>query len=136
MFPKSPHGTRKQIKARERRREHDVIQTVRPQCVARDGYCRLNVTDSEEHDLIVQFFGDCSGWSEWAHIGEKRRAHTRGMDPEDRHTTEDSLMLCKGHHVAYDANKFRIEKVDPARGANGPLRVVNEIGEIYQEAAA
>jgi hypothetical protein len=125
---------RKRVKARLRRKETAVKQDVRPQCVIRDGYCRLNVvSDADVHEAIIQLFGECRGYSQWAHLGEKRRSKTVGMPPEERHTVEDSLMLCDGHHDRYDAHEFDIEKLS-LEGAEGLLRFVTPDGESYTEA--
>jgi hypothetical protein len=124
--------SRRRIKARLRRMETDVVHAVRPQCVDRDGYCRLNVVEGEAYELVTRLFGECQGYSEWAHLGDHRRARTRGQDPEVRHTTAGSLMFCAGHHHRYDANDFTIEETT-ARGANGPLRFVTPDGESYTE---
>jgi hypothetical protein len=63
----------------------------------------------------------CDGASEWAHLEDKRRFKTVGMEPEERHTTGGSLMLCKSHHVAYDRHRIKITILSRA-GADGPLR--------------
>lgn len=89
---------RKRVKARKDRAEAKVKQQVRARCVERDGDCRLRGA----------YGFTCSGDSEWAHLGESRRAHTRGMAPEVRHTTAGSLMLCTGHHRAYDAGRLKV----------------------------
>ena len=85
---------------------------VRAACVERDGDCRY------ERDRGP---GECWGPSEWAHFGEKKRFKTMRMNPVERHTLEGSLMLCKGHHTAYDAGELTITATDPVKGANGPL---------------
>lgn len=88
-----PKGrTRAQLKAAKDRREAKVKKSVRQQCVDRDGHCRAA--------LHVQT--PCIGESQWAHMHEKRRSKTRGQAPEMRHMTAWSLMLCRGHHDAYD----------------------------------
>jgi hypothetical protein len=117
---------RKRAKARRRRREVAVIKDVRAAVAERDGSCRL----------LGGPFGPCTAVSEWAHFGSHRRSATRGMDPEERHTSEGSLMLCGGpaggHHHAYDKGsgdrRLQIDAVDPARGCDGPLRY--EMGSI------
>lgn len=101
----------KRTKRRKLHVEALVKQKVRALCVERDGDCRLHGAAGFT----------CSGESEWAHLGEKKRARTRGMKPEQRHTTAGSLMLCTGHHRAYDAGALRIEILTMA-GADGLLR--------------
>lgn len=111
--PQPKPASRKKVKAKATRVERQVIKSVRERCVERDGYCRLaGMTER----LI------CHGPSEWAHLNESRRFKTRGMAPEDRHTTAGSFMACESHHAAYDAHAVDIiEQTD--RGADGPLTV-------------
>lgn len=87
--------TRKKLKARAKRVERKVVKAVRPQCVARDGFC------------IAAGLGPCSGASEWCHHEDRSRAHTRGSKnvPEYRHSTRYSFMACTGHHYRYDKRK-------------------------------
>jgi hypothetical protein len=112
-FPKPEPIQR--TKRRKLRVETLVKQKVRARCVERDGDCRLQRT---------ALFGPCSGESEWAHLGEKKRARTRGMPPEQRHTTQGSLMLCTGHHRMYDAGRLGIEPLTPD-GADGWIQVTD-----------
>ena len=100
-------------------REGHVKAVVRAECVARDGYCR-----AQGHGV-----GECDGPSEWAHFHSHRRSKTLGQEPEERHTKQGSLMLCKRHHQMYDgqvlgtqAERLAIDVADEARGADGPLR--------------
>lgn len=108
---------RTRVKGRKDRAETKVKQSVRAKCVERDGDCRFHQRSAELTHLV----GECQGESEWAHLGEKRRAKTRGMAPEARHTTAGSLMLCTAHHTAYDAHVFDI--VASAKGANAALLI-------------
>lgn len=99
-FPKpEPH---KRVKARKKRREAKVVKAVRPVVAARDGHCRLWSYSRAMH-LI---FGACRGASEWAHWRAHSRAKTRGMDPEVRHTTDKTMMMCGLHHDLYDDGKL------------------------------
>lgn len=102
-------GPTARARAKRRRAEHPVATKVREKCVDRDGFCRL------------MGLSPCSGQSEWAHLEEKKRARTRGMSPEERHTTTHSAMFCTGHHAAYDAGKILIAMTE--KGADGPIRV-------------
>jgi hypothetical protein len=95
---------------RKQRAERKVATSVRAQCVARDGYCRLMGLDV------------CEGPSEWAHLGDKKRFKTRGQAPEVRHTTAGSFIACRRHHRAYDAGVIQIE-VRSDLGADGRLLV-------------
>lgn len=113
----TPKGTPQRIvKARKLRKASAVIRTIRAVCVERDGYCRLSRTSA---------FGECSGPSEWAHLAGSRRFETRGQAAEARHTAEGSLMLCKCHHVAYDAHGIELSAITE-RGARGLLRASSE----------
>jgi len=106
-----PKGrTRKQAKATRDRMEAKVKAAVRAACVERDGYCRM-----DRHDAA----GPCDGITEWAHLGEWKRAKTRGLPPEERHHTKGSVMLCRRHHRMYDSGEIVIEYGPD--GANGPL---------------
>jgi hypothetical protein len=118
-----PKGDRAAEKRRRDRLEAAVIEEVRAQCVARDGFCRWTGAG----------LGACAGPSEWAHFNEKKRFKTRGMDPRERHTTAGSLMMCRRHHRLYDAGRMQVEPLTE-RGADGRLRA--ECGEArYEEAA-
>lgn len=101
-------GPTAKARAKRRRTEAPVAAKVRAACVERDGYCR--------------FMGltHCAGLSQWAHLEEKKRARTRGMAPEERHTTTHSAMACERHHGLYDAGKLTIGMTE--RGADGPVR--------------
>lgn len=113
------------VKARRKRQEAKVVKDVRQQCVDRDGYCRIANKD----------MGPCSGPSEWAHLGEKKRFKTRGQAPEVRHTTAGSLMACKAHHDAYDKGTGDDRLVIEALGyigADGLLRYRRH-GIVYEE---
>lgn len=103
-------------RAKRRRAEGPVARKVRAECVERDGHC------------IFAPFGDCSDWSEWMHLGEKRRSKTRGMRPEQRHTIEGSAMGCSKHHRKYDHGE--IELALGEKGANGVMRAVYQ-GKVY-----
>jgi flagellar biosynthesis GTPase FlhF len=116
--------SRKTTKARRRRQEAAVIACERAKCVARDGYCRL---------LGTTLFGACRGPSEWAHWGDWKRWKTRGMDPEERHRSDRSIMLCDRHHDMYDAHALAIEALTE-RGTDGRLRFTSDAGT-YEEAA-
>lgn len=123
-FPKGEARTT--TKGRARRRARAVVRDVRDDCVARDGYCRV-----EGYGL-----GDCDGPSEWAHLGAQKRFKTRGQDPEERHTTAGSCIFCRSHHHAYDKgtgdDRLAIEALTP-RGAEGRLAFTRG-GRRYEEA--
>ena len=120
-----PRATEKRA---NRRVEAKIKRQVRAACVERDAYCRLDVVDAinswgdsyVSSSLCWSGLGNCVGWSEWAHMGEKKRFKTRGMAPEARHTTADSLMLCMWHHRMYDLGELAITALSE-RGADGPL---------------
>ncbi len=112
---KKPGPTAK-ARAKRRRAESPVAMFVRERCVDRDGYCRL------------MGLSPCEGPSEWAHLGEKKRARTRGMSPEMRHTVAGSMMMCAKHHRAYDAGQIWIAV--SSTGAVGPIRAEEGIAVV------
>jgi hypothetical protein len=116
MFTRKKPGYRALETARKRRKEGPVIKAVRAACVERDGHC------------IFAPLGPCTSWSEWMHLGEKKRHKTRGMTPEQRHTVEGSAMGCRKHHGLYD--RGQIELAMGETGANGPMRAVYQ-GKVY-----
>ena len=109
---------RKRIKARRDRRESAIAKAVRAACVERDGYCLIQ---SRVSARIAVLLGACAGASQWAHVERQRRCFTRGQQPETRHTTAGSGMLCDKHHDAYDAHVFRL--VLGPEGMNGPIGI-------------
>lgn len=112
-----PKGVTAKARAKRKRAEGPVVRAVRTECVERDGHC-----------IFAPLGPVCGHRSEWMHLGEKKRARTRGMRPEQRHTVEGSAMGCDFHHDEYDAGK--IELVVTERGANGPMRAVYR-GKVY-----
>jgi len=104
---------RKRTKGRKSRKESARTKSIRASCVERDGYCRIG-KDADDYT-------DCIGPSEWAHFGEFKRAKTRGQEPERRHTTAGSFMVCRGHHRDYDAVELIIIATDRERGCDGEL---------------
>lgn len=105
-----------------------MIGDVRPQVEQRDGYCRATRVDG----LID--LGDCDGPSEWAHFDEQKRWKTVGMEPEERHAVDGSLMLCRQHHWDYDHGKLGIEALTPEK-TNGVLRWSKDNQTADEEAA-
>ncbi len=105
---------RKKAKTRRQRHEAKVKRDVRANVSARDGYCRLWWL----HDPLL---GPCRGESEWMHLWDKKRARTRSLPAEERHTTEASAMGCTAHHRAEEAGELVIEALT-LRLANGLLR--------------
>jgi len=121
MIPQPKPVKRVTVKRRRQRQARKVVQSVRAQCVERDGYCRASGMGRygwNDGRIWRNFISLCHGQSEWAHLGEKKRFKTRRQAPEVRHTTAGSLMLCRFHHRAYDRGKLRIIGDD----ANRPLR--------------
>lgn len=122
--PKYEIPTRKVEKAKAERVEKKVKTDVRSKCVARDGDCRIGNGAVGIVDQIVGEIGECDGPSEWAHLEEKKRSKTRGQEPEVRHTTAGSCILCRRHHNRYDGRErpaIAVAKLTK-RGADGPLR--------------
>ncbi len=123
-YPKGK--TQKQLKARKDRQEAQIKLLVRAACVVRDGFCRRR-RDQLEHPIA---FKDaftpieihmCNGRSEWAHFGKQKRARTRGMTAEARHTTAGSLMLCTAAHEDYDQGRLLITALT-RHGCDGRLK--------------
>ncbi|MES2341685.1 MAG: hypothetical protein V4597_08405 [Pseudomonadota bacterium] len=124
--PKRKIVTRKTVKGRQDRAEGRQKKAVRARCATRDGTCRAVFGPALHGDTLDQDTAghECQGPSEWAHLGDKRRGKTRGMAPEERHTTAGSLMLCRSLHRRYDGQarpRLEIEKLSD-KGADGPLR--------------
>ncbi len=120
---KSPIGVGSTKATRKRKadaHERSVKDQVRAACVERDGYCRVASLAKQDTRMWQADEFPCSGWSEWAHLGEHRRAKTRGQIPEARHTVAGSLQLCTAHHFAYDERTLTIDPLTDL-GANGPL---------------
>lgn len=110
--PKGPK--RSTIQERKARAEAARIQIVRPQCVDRDGFCRLST--------VQALFGSCIGVSEWAHLWDKKRCFTRGMSPEQRHDAMWTAQFCTRHHTDEERKRIRLDALTQ-RGADGQLRV-------------
>lgn len=114
-FPKPEK--RRTTKRRKARAEAVVVKRVRGLCIGRDGYCRVALDIRLPFSLSIL---GCAGQSEWSHFGTKRRARTLGQEPEERHTTAGTLMLCRKHHRKYDAGLFLIGATTDG-GCDGPL---------------
>ncbi len=110
ILPISKGPTRKTLKGRKKRAEARVVSDVRPKVVNRDGYCRAG----------GKLMGPCEGESEWAHLGDHKRSKTRGMPPEERHTTKGSCMLCTKHHGMEERHEMDVEMLTDD-GADGPM---------------
>jgi hypothetical protein len=120
-----PTAKARKAKAAKDRR---YAANIRKRVAERDGECRIgdweNNPDDTHCDALIGNgceAVDCGGVSEWAHLGEKKRFKTRGMPPEQRHTTKESCMLCTTHHQMYDAGTLKI-KADTEIGADSVLR--------------
>ena len=122
IAPQPKPEKRSTTKRRKADLERGIKWLVRVLCVERDSYCRvwLDAGVRVSPFRYVTRFGDCSGFSEWAHFGAHKRSKTRGQAPEQRHTTTGSLMLCAYHHREYDAHRLRIT-ARTKRGCDGPL---------------
>ena len=129
-FPKPKKGGRRREKARVLRRAVKVVKGVRPQVVERDGHCRLGGGPP----IVALVTGRCKGASQWAHFGPHRRSRTVNRPPEERHTRPGSLMLCDGHHDAYDDGLLVITALTD-RECDGPLEFRRKGGVLaYSEA--
>ena len=102
-FPK-PEPKKKGAKARA---DKKVADRVRLEVFDRDGGCRfphgLPSTALQVSQLAV-----CEGPLEWAHLPDWRRSRTVNQDPEDRHTTAGSMVLCRRHHEMLDQGQLDI----------------------------
>jgi hypothetical protein len=115
---KRPGPTAK-ARAKKRRKEGPVKADVRLHCAQRDGLCRVAQwvgTDT----VALELMNGCDGPSEWAHMAQKRQSKTRGQVPTVRHTTAESLMLCRRHHAQYDG-RARPRLYIGGEDANAPL---------------
>lgn len=126
FHPQPKPEPRKRTKGRQQRQAAKVVKSVRAQCVSRDGYCRIQQDwlRSPDPSPLARECTHIAFPSEWAHMHVKRRSQTRGLPPEIRHTTKDSLMLCSRHHAEYD-NKAKPRLFITAltrKGADGPLK--------------
>ena len=105
-FPKG--RTKRQDKDRLARREAAAVKSVRAQCMDRElSRCRFEVTPATwGYDVFSPgMWLECEGPLEWAHAPWWTRAKTRGMAPEVRHTTADSLIVCQRHHDQIDGRR-------------------------------
>ena len=122
---------RKRAKARRKRAEGATATAVRAIVARRDGACRFLASPGSALHLLL---GPCEGPSQWAHLKGHQRWETRGMSPEDRHTSVGSIMACWRHHeskAGYDRHAFDVVPLT-GRGADGPLRIVKG-GEFVDE---
>jgi len=96
-------GPTAKARAAKARKDAAYAAKVRAAVELRDGgLCRMNYCGREP----VQ----------WCHMEGHRRFETRGLPPEQRHSTAWTLMLCARHHADYDARRLRI-----TGNADGPL---------------
>jgi hypothetical protein len=126
---KAPVGIPRTIsatKAAADAHERAIKWKVREKVQHRDGWCRVarsrqvNEQDKRNWDPYIfppQF--PCLGPSEWAHL--LRRSKTRGMAPEDRHTSKGSIKACRKHHTEIDQHRLSVTPLTD-RGADGPLK--------------
>ncbi len=132
---KKPNGPTARYRAKRRRAEGPIAKKVRARCEYRDGYCRIcewenNPDDTHRGDDGMDWLPYAKdewsrGPSQWAHMRENSRAKTRGMEPEARHTTALSMMLCEFHHDHYDGRRrprITIQALTEL-GADGPLEI-------------
>jgi hypothetical protein len=122
MLPQPKPRPRQSVQRANRRVAAKIVRAVRAACVERDGTCRYAL-DAGAGDIWATIsikVMECDGESQWAHLEDKRRFKTRGLPPEERHTTRESVMLCQRHHDDYDDRKLTVEFLTE-RGADGPL---------------
>lgn len=102
-------------KAAKRKAESKVVADVRERVFRRDWRCRACAAG------VPREYGMTFQEDQWAHLGNHRRFKTRGMAPEERHTTQGSMRLCDQHHHQYDHHTLNIIMLTEA-GADGPVR--------------
>lgn len=117
--------------ARREREEKRAKASARSACVVRDGRCRVYKIMRSDHINRRWAEFPCEGKSEWAHLGEKRRFKTTGMEPEERHTTAGSMMACTKHHRMYDGHRLEVLPL-AEHGADGLMSVM-VAGEVFRE---
>lgn len=124
--PKHKIVKRRTIKGRKDRAEKARKAEVRAECVRRDGTCRPVFGPALHGDTTDQAVAGhvCQGRSQWSHLLRKRRSKTMGMAPDERHTTDGTLMLCQWLHDRYDGRAYPRLEIDELsdKGADGPLR--------------
>lgn len=108
-------------RASKRRRDLAAQRAVVDQLKARDGVCRL---------FGLFSVGQCYGFTSPHHLGAKKRAFTRGMAPDERHSPAWECLLCERHHEMVERHLLELDYVDTVAGANGKLLVCDPDGEI------
>ncbi len=103
---------REKTKARKDRGEAAVKKAVRAACERRDGHCLAKRAGAKDA---------CAGRSTWAHLAGNRRSQTRGMSPEQRHSTAHTAMLCVHHHAQEESGQARVVYLSK-KGADGQVR--------------
>lgn len=119
-------GPTARARAHKAAKDARYAKKIRALVAERDGECRIGDWELNPGDTHDEWLSNenmpprdfsCDGHSEWAHLGDGKRFKTRGMAPEQRHSTARSLMLCTRHHRMYDAGEMAIDGDD----ANLPL---------------
>ena len=109
-------GPTAKARAAKARTDAAYAAKVRAKVARREmGMCRIFTRSDWTPNSVAQF-GACSGGQQWCHMEGHRRFETRGLPPEQRHSTAWTLMLCAKHHADYDARRLRI-----TGNADGPL---------------
>ena len=112
---RKPLGVTARARRAKAAKDRRYAAKIREQVDARDGYCKLM--------HLAYALGLCAGPSEWAHWAEFKRFKTRGLPPEERHTTAGSFKACSRHHGMYDAREFEIAATDISRGMDSAIVV-------------
>jgi hypothetical protein len=103
---KGPTATARAAKARK---DAAYAAKVRAAVERRDVGCRACAMGLASTRVACTF-------PQWCHMEGHRRFETRGLPPEQRHSTAWTLLLCAKHHADYDARRLRI-----TGNADGPL---------------
>jgi hypothetical protein len=119
--------TKPRAMSAKRRKEQKIVAQVFKEIEPRDGRCRIARLASWDLSqwLLV---GACEGEPQPAHIGQWRRAFTRGWPPELRHNRRTIARICRGHHRRYDLHEYDVE-YDATYGAEAGMRVVPHVSK-------
>ena len=126
--------TVKKIRTRPRRvsatqrKDLAYAASVRAAVLERDGFCRVGQLMSKASQK------PCDGPLAWCHLQGHRRAQTRRMAPERRHSTAWTVMLCQ-FHADQEERRLLTYWALTDRGADGPMVWTLPSGDQIVEAA-
>jgi hypothetical protein len=120
MFPKPEPLAR--TRRRKVRIDNTAQRMVRRAVFAREQDKCAVVSRLSKDEMLAVFkaFGICHGPLQLMHAAGHRRSQTRGLPPEERHSTETCLAGCAHHHDCEERRGLRfVAQTD--QGYNGPL---------------